>query len=133
VNFHFGDRLQQHRFAFCHPFVHRQTRRLFESLFGTVNAVIGTVCQRYRYVYHRETEGAAIEIFPHSDFHAGNVLFGHDSADYFVGEIEAFSPLLRFDVEVNVTELSVPAALVFVAPVDGRCGFADGFFVRHLW
>src|SRR5262249_17773678 len=125
---HGADRLQQHRLALRHALAHGDAGRRLERHVRAVDGVILAVIERDRYVDDREPERTAIEKLARPLLPRRYVLPRYRAADDMVDDLEAGAARQRLDLDMDVPELAVAAALLLVAPMLLDAA-ADGLLV----
>src|SRR5690606_25424978 len=111
-DFHFHDRLEQHRVAFLPGGLQRQRTGDLERHFAGVDVVVGTVEQNGLDVHQRIAgQHAVFHRFLDAGLLGGDVFLRLHAADDLVLELEAAARFQRLDLDPDVTVLAAAARL----------------------
>src|SRR5206468_3259839 len=100
--------------AFRHAFAHGEASGGLERHVGAVHRMILTIVELDGDIDHREPEWPALHEIDDPLLHRGDEIARYGAADDGILKLETFAACERADLDMNIAELPVPAALSFV-------------------
>ena len=126
------NRFQEDRLGFRYGFLEGLSGSDFEGHFRRIDRMIGTIGQGNFDVDHGEAgDEAFFQGFTDAFFNGRDVLFRYGAAKDLIDEFKGFACRQRLDVQEDVAELTVAAALFLVFAFGCRLAL-DGFTIRDV-
>ena len=126
------NRFQEDRFGFRYGFLEGLSGSDFEGHFRRIDRMIGTIGQGDFDVDHGEAgDEAFFQSFTDAFFNGRDVLFRYGAAKNLIDEFKGFACRQRLDVQEDVSELTVAAALFLVFAFGCRLAL-DCFTIRDV-
>ena len=126
------NRFQEDRFSFRYGFLEGLGGSDFEGHFRRVDGVIRAIGQRDFDVDHGEAgDEAFFQGFADAFFNSRDVLFRHGTAKNLIDEFKGFARRQRFDIQEDMAELTVTAALFLMLTFSCRLAL-DGFTIGDV-
>ena len=126
------NRFQEDRLGFGYGFLEGLSGSDFEGHFRRIDRMIGTIGQGDFDVDHGEAgDEAFFQSFTDAFFNGRDVLFRYGAAKDLIDEFKGFACRQRLDVQEDVAELTVAAALFLVFAFGCRLAL-DSFTIRDV-